>query len=113
MDRHLAHPIAGDHLDYLAYQLGSGVVLVGSHAKTRDDLGLAGLPHSHSRGRHSIHALDRAGAGGKAALAVWQHWDLRAFGPDPGGDLVYVVGANSSRTLLVELNHAQGRPPGH
>src|SRR5229473_630608 len=113
MDRHLAHPVAGDHLDYLAYQLGRGVVLVGSHTKTRDDLGLASLPYSHSGGRHSLYAMDRADPGRKAALAIWQSRHLRAQRPDPGGDLVHVVGADSPWTLLVELDHAQGGSSGH
>ncbi len=113
MDRHVAQPVIGAYLDCMAHQLGRGVILVRSNAKTRDDLGIAGLPHSHSRRRHSIYALDRAGVGRETALAIWQRRHLRACGPDLGGDLVHVVGANSSRTFLVERDHAQGRPSGH
>src|SRR4030081_832538 len=113
MDHPLAHPIVGADLDCMAHQLGRGVVLVRSNAKTRDDLGLAGLPHSYSRRRHSVYALDRAGVGRETALAIWQWRHLRACDPDVGGDLVHVVGANSSWTLLVERDHAQGRPSGH
>ncbi len=80
MDGHLADPIAGAHLDCMAHQLGRGVVLVRSNAKTRDDLGLASLPHSYSRGRHSIYALDRAGVGREAGLAFRQRRYLRLAG---------------------------------
>src|SRR5260370_21957058 len=113
MDRHLAHPIVGAHLDCMAHQLGRGVVLVRSNAKARDDLGLANLSHSYSRGSHSIYALDRAGVGRETGLAFWQRRHLRACRPDLGGDLVHVVGANSSWTLLVERDPAPGRPSCH
>src|SRR6266576_2326949 len=113
MDGQLADPIAGADLACVARELGRGVVLVRPNAKTRDDLGLASLPHSYSRGRHSIYALDRAGVGREAGPAFRQRRYLRACGPDLGGDLVHVVGANPSRTLLVERDYAQGRSPGH
>src|SRR5438270_2006655 len=102
MDRHLAHPIVGADLDCLAHQLGRGVVLVRPNAKARDDLASADLSHSYPRGSHSVYALDRAGVGREAGLAVWQRRHLRPFRPDLGGDLVHVVGANSSWPLLVE-----------
>ena len=38
---------------------------------------------------------------------------VRACGSDRDGDLVHVVGANPSRTLLVERDYTQGRSPGH
>src|SRR5260370_4879464 len=102
MDGHLADPIAGADLDCMAHQLGRGVVLVRSNAKTRDDLRLASLSHTYSRGRHSIYALDRAGVGREAGLAFRQRRYLRACRPDLGWDLVHGAGANPSRTLLVE-----------
>ena len=61
----------------------------------------------------SFSAIDWQDAGEKAALAVWQRWRLRAGVPCPRGDLVHLVGENSSRTFLVERDHAQGRPSGH
>src|SRR5437879_8525794 len=102
MDRHLAQPVTGAHLDCMAHQLGRGVVLVRSNAKTRDDLGLAGLPHSYSRRRYSIYALDRAGVGRETALAIWQRRQLRAGCPDVGGGIVRAWGANSYQTLVRE-----------
>jgi hypothetical protein len=102
MDLHLAHPVVGARLDSLAHRLGRRVVLVRSNGKAPHDLGLARLPRPNYRGSHFGYALDRAGVGRKTALAFWQRWYLRACGFDPGGYFVRVVGANSSRTLLVE-----------
>ena len=45
--------------------------------------GIRSVPLAHSRRGHSFLAIDRQGAGGKAALAVWQRWRLRAGVPCP------------------------------
>ena len=87
MDGHLAHPVARHHLDWMDHQLGVGIVLVRSNEETRDDLGVAKVPLSHSRWSHSFYAMDRKGPGGRAALAVWQPWYLRARGSDACRDL--------------------------
>ena len=108
LDGHLAHPIARHHLDCLAHQLGRRIVLVRPDAETGDDLGCADLPHSHLRGRHPFHALDRAASGRKAALAVRRSRDLCGGGPDAGRYLVHLVGSNPSRAFLVQRDHAQG-----
>src|ERR1700682_4135815 len=112
MGLHLAHPVVGADLDGMAHQLGGGVVLVRSNGKARHDLGLASLPRPYYCRSPSACALDRAGVGRKTALAFWQRRYVRACGFDLGRYVVCVVGANSSRTLLVERDHAQGRPSG-
>src|SRR5881397_2039945 len=102
LDRYLAHPIARHHLDFVGHQLGFGVVLVRSNEETRGGLGVAQVPLPHSRGGHPVLAMDWQGPGRKAALGVWQPWHLRAGGSCPCGDIVHMVGENSSRTFLVE-----------
>src|ERR671914_2395495 len=113
LDHYLAHTVARHHLDFVGHELGFGVVLVRSNEETRDDLGVAQIPLPHSRRGHSFLAIDWQGPGRKAALAVWQPWHLRARMPCSCGDLIHLVGENSSRTILVERDHAQGRPSGH
>src|SRR5258705_13034445 len=107
---YLAHPVVGAYLDCMACQLGQGVFLVRSNGKAHHDLGLASLPPSYHRGSPSAYAPDCAAVGRETALASRQWRDVRACGFDLGGYLVHVVGASSSRTLLVERDHAQGRP---
>jgi len=63
LDRYLAYPVARGDLDCMGRQLGLGVFLVRSYEETGDDLGLAEVPHSHSRGRRSFHTLDKSGVG--------------------------------------------------
>src|SRR5881409_561445 len=102
LDHYLAHPVARHHLDFVGHQLGFGVVLVRSNQETRDDLGVAQVPLPDSCGGHSFLAMEWQGSGGKAALAVRQPRYLRAGVSCPCGDLVHMVGEDSSRTFLVE-----------
>src|ERR1700739_1705694 len=113
MDRYLAHGITRAHLGRLAYQLGGRLVLFRPYRKTRQDLGLAGLPYPDPRGRRPADTMDPAGPWRAAALARRQQRYISARRAGVGGDLVHVVGANSSRAFLVERNHAQERPSGH
>src|SRR5947209_19605829 len=113
MDRHLAYPIAGVDLDGLAYQLDYWRFFLGSNRETRQNMGLASLPHSHSGRRHTINALDRAGVGRATAVESGKRANVRARGADLGRNVIHLVGANSSRTVLVERDHTQGRPSRH
>src|SRR6478609_9210586 len=108
MDRYLADPIAGAYLGCMARQLGRGLVLVWSNGKTRHDLGLASLPHPDYRGSRTLGALDGTSIGRATVLACRQRRYVPACDSDVGGYVVHVVGANSSRTLLVERDYAQG-----
>src|SRR4030095_14982881 len=113
LDYGLAHPVARDHLDFVGHQLGRSVVLVRANEETRDDRGVAQVPLPHSLRGHSLFATDWEGPGGKDALAVWQCRHIRGGVSCPCRDIVHMVGENSSRTILVERDHAQGRPSGH
>src|SRR4051794_27121778 len=113
LDHELADGVARHHLDSVGRELGRGVVLVRSDQKTGDDGKFAQVPLAHPRRRRFVLAIDRQVARGKAALAVQQRWPLRAGMSRPCGDLVHMVGENSSRTILVEYDHAQGGPSGH
>ena len=112
MDRHLAHRgLLALIWIGVAHQLGGGIVLFRPDRKTCQDLGLTGLPHPDYRGRDAPYALDCPGIAGASrfgTLATAAHTLLA--GVTLAGTLVHVVGANTSRPLLVERDHAQGRP---
>ena len=101
MDRNLAHTTAGADLVRVAHQLGYRIILFWSDGKTRQDLGLQGLPHPHFCGSDSAVALDRASLAGTTALACRQWRYLCALGLYFSGRPVHVVGPHSPRTLLV------------
>ena len=113
MAGHLADRVACPHLDSLAYQLDCGIVLVGSDGKAARDLARTRSPALRHHWRTAAHAVDCADPGRTPAMERRQWRYVRARNSCPGRGLVHMVGADSSRTFLVERDHAKGRPSGH
>ena len=110
MDHDPAYAIARHHLDFVGRQLGRCIVLVRANQEECDELGLAQVSLTHLPGSDSLLAIDRKAPGRKAGLAVRQRRRLRAGVLCPCRDLVHMVGEDSSRTFLVERDHAQRGP---